>query len=114
MTTQTEADQLKEAYRRARNARDVARNYERFRRGAIVLFRIEREPVYSPVSEGLERPPVGQFQLRYGPPQTPDGKSNLYCVYGRLDGSTKDDDWVPVDGPWPVGDGPFDTRRERR
>ena len=114
MTTRREAARLKEAYRLALNGKDVARYYEMFRRGRVVLFRIQNElPPFSldePVAfNGLRS--TGQFQLRYGPPTSPDGTSNLYCVYGRLDGSTKEDDWVPVDGPWPVGDGPFDGRR---
>lgn len=109
MTTGTEGKRLKEAYRLALSAGHVARFARKFGYGEIVQFRIDEETGFSDGLKAADRLAVcGHFQLRYGPPFLPDGSSTMYSVWGRLSSSTKDSDWIPVDGPWPVGAGPFD------
>lgn len=110
MTTQTEATRLKESYLLALAAGHVARHRGTFRRGKIVEFRIDAETGFSNglvVADRFEL--VGHYQLRYGPTSRPDGLSSEYSVWGRLSTSTCEADWVPVEGPWKVGSGPFDT-----
>ena len=114
MTTHLEGKRLKEAYRLAQADGLVGRFFTMFREGRIVLFRIDRDEGFSDGVKDADRLAIcGHFQLRYGPSNRPDGKSNLYSVWGRLSSSTKDSDWIPVDGPWPVGSGPFDQRPMR-
>lgn len=114
MTTQREGTRLKEAYRLAQCEGLVAQYARKLGYGEIVQFRIDQETGFSDGLKGDDRLAVcGQFQLRYGPSTRPDGKSNLYSVWGRLSSSTSDADWIPVDGPWPVGAGPFDQRPMR-
>ena len=114
MTTHREGTRLKEAYRLAQCEGLVGRFFSMFRAGRIVQFRIDEETGFSDGAAESDRLAVcGHFQLRYGPSNRPDGTSNLYSVWGRLSSSTKDDDWIPVDGPWPVGAGPFDQRPMR-
>ncbi len=113
MTTQREGQRLKEAYRLALNARDVARHWGEFRAGRIVRFHIDDETGFS---DGLAVPDrvalAGEFQLRYGPANRPDGLSDYYSVWGRVVDATRDSGWMPVDGPWKCGEGPFDTKRK--
>ena len=108
MTTKQEGVRLKEAYRLAQADGLVGRFFSMFREGRIVQFRIDEETGFSDGVTHADRIAVcGHFQLRYGPSTRADGTSNLYSVWGRLSSSTKDNDWIPVDGPWPVGAGPF-------
>ena len=113
MTTRREAARLKEAYRLALHEGHVAHYRGMFRDGRIVLFKIDDDTGFSDGLAMHDRVAlVGQFQLRYWS-QHHGQPSTSYGVHGRLDGATKDSDWVLVDGPWKVGDGPFDNRHPR-
>lgn len=117
MTTRQEARELRETWRIASNSRDVARFFEKFRAGEIVLFHVGGDRDYpsyeitlGPVAcNAVVERHIGQFQVRYVNADIPVGL-RAYGVYGRMDGSMKDVDWVMVDGPWRVGYGPFDAR----
>lgn len=107
MTTQRDGQRLKEAYRLALSEGSVARYREHFRSGRIVQFGIEEDTGFSDgLSADLRFELVGHFQLRYFPGSQP----LAYGVFGRLAESKLDEDWLPVDGPWKCGAGPFDRR----
>lgn len=114
MTTQREANWLKEAYRRAVLDGTIREYRELLRGGRVLRLKVERDYLaLSPSKEPVVCDAValaGQYQLRYQPTPHRSIPSKAYCVYARLDGSTDGADWVPVDGPWRVGDGPFDRR----
>ncbi len=102
MVTQVEGKRLKEAYRLALSAGNVAHYREWFRLGRTVRFRIDDETGFSDGVGIADRMALaGEYQLRHHGHKS-------YGVFGRLDGST--DGWIMVDGPWRIGDGPFDKR----
>lgn len=111
MTSQTEGNLLRDTYRRFLSNGGVSRYRDWFRDGRIVRF-----PIHGPKIPQVDLEPVvpsvalaGQYQLRYLERQMPPS----YGVYARMDDSQKDNDWVPVDGPWPVDNGPFDSERAK-
>jgi hypothetical protein len=106
MTTQIEGKRLIEAYRLALCTGGVARYRENFRKGDVVQFRINKDTGFSDgLTTELRIPIVGQYQLRYYPQQ------GHYAVYGRLSSATDKDGWIPIEGPWKCGEGPFDRKR---
>lgn len=119
MTTQDQGRELKDAYRRALATGTVARYLDAFRRGAIVRFPMWRGSLFNLDQSGFDVTNIapspaaaGEYQLHYYPTPHALSPKTAYGVFARMQGSTSDEDWIPVDGPWQVDKGPFDNERK--
>lgn len=115
MTSPDQRRMLERTYKIYRDNGGIARYYQMFREGKIVVFSIENGLPASWMDARTEDPvrmfPTGQFQLRFFSKTRPD----WYGVWARMDGSMEESDWAPVDGPWTVGEnGPFNIPVGRR
>lgn len=89
----------------------VARFYERFRAGGVVSMPLPPPPpLLADYGEVVcnATAHVANLQLRTLPERHPGQPATRYGVFATLDDGRG---WTKVDGPWKIGEGPFDRKR---